>query len=260
MWLTKRDKPCYDEPAKQINARKGMSTIYEKKALKPPFFEIGPKQYLYGDAVLELALIADEASRKHGVRVIFTTPFPDIRRVAEAAEHLIVFAPSMDDIPIGRGLADILPESVRAAGADGVMLNHIEKQLTYLKLKRTLERANELNMLSLVITDSVVEAKAAALLAPDVITAEPAELIGTGKASGLDYVSISVDAIHSVNPDIYVLIGAGISTGQDVYNVIKAGADASGSSSTVACAKNQRAIVNEMLQAARQAWDERHAK
>lgn len=231
-----------------------------KRILKPPFFEIGPKQYLYGDEVLELALIAEEASKKYDVQVIFTTPFPDIRRVAEATERLIVFAPSMDDIPIGRGLANILPESVRAAGADGVMLNHVEKQLSYLTLKNTMDRANALNMLSLICTDSTVEAKAAALLAPTVITAEPNDLIGTGKASDLSYVHTSVEAIRSINPNIYVLIGAGISCGQDVYNVIKEGADASGSSSAVACAKDKRAIVNEMLQAAREAWDERNPR
>lgn len=234
--------------------------MYKKRILKPPFFEIGPKQYLYGEEVLELALIAEEASTKHGVQVIFTTPFPDIRMVAQATKELIVFAPSMDPIPVGRGLADILPESVRAAGADGVMLNHVEKQLSLLTLTKTMQRANELNMLTLICTDSTVEAKAAALLAPTVITAEPNDLIGTGQASDLSYVEQSVDAIHSINPDIYVLIGAGISSGQDVYNVIKAGADASGSSSAVACAKDKRAIVNEMLQAARQAWDERNAK
>ena len=55
-------------------------------------------------------------------------------------------------------------------------------------------------------------------------------------------------------------MGAGISSGEDVYNVIKEGADASGSSSRVACATDKRAIVDEMLAAARQAWDERHAK
>ncbi|MBC8560115.1 triose-phosphate isomerase [Fumia xinanensis] len=234
--------------------------MYTKRLLKPPFFEIGPKQYLYGDEVLELALIAEEASKKYDVQVIFTTPFPDIRRVAEATENLIVFAPSMDPIPVGRGLANILPESVRAAGADGVMLNHVEKQLSYLTLKNTMDRANELNMLSLICSDSTVEAKAAALLAPTVITAEPNDLIGTGKASDLSYIRTSVDAIRSVNPDIYVLIGAGISCGQDVYNVIKEGADASGSSSAVACAKDKRAIVDEMLQACREAWDERTAK
>ncbi len=234
--------------------------MYTKRILKPPFFEIGPKQYLYGDDVLELALIADEASRKHGVQVIFTTPFPDIRMVAEKTKDLIVFAPSMDNIPVGRGLANILPESVRAAGADGVMLNHVEKQLSYLVLKGTMDRARALEMLTLICTDSTVEAKAAALLSPTVITAEPNDLIGTGKASSLDYIRESVEAIHAIDPNIYVLIGAGIACGQDVYNVIKEGADASGSSSAVACAKDKYALVNEMLAAARQAWDERNAK
>ncbi|MCL2548761.1 MAG: triose-phosphate isomerase [Symbiobacteriaceae bacterium] len=232
--------------------------MYTKKTIKPPFFEIGPKQYLYGDDILDLALIADEASQKHNVQVIFTTPYPDIRRVAEQTRNLIVFAPHMDPIPVGRGLADVLPESVRAAGASGVMLNHVEKQLTYVTLKNTMQRAKELEMLTLLLADSMVEARAAALLAPDVITAEPSELIGTGKATkDLGYIHEAIDAIHSVNPNIYVLIGAGISTGEDVYNVIKAGADASGSSSAVACAVDKKAIVNEMLQAARQAWDER---
>ena len=32
----------------------------------------------------------------------------------------------MDNIEVGRGLAAVLPESLRAAGAQGVMLNHVE--------------------------------------------------------------------------------------------------------------------------------------
>ncbi|NLV47570.1 MAG: triose-phosphate isomerase, partial [Clostridiaceae bacterium] len=72
-------------------------------------------------------------------------------------------------------------------------------------------------------------------------------------------VKTSIEAIHSVNPDIYVLIGAGIKTGQDVYNVICEGADASGSSSAIALAENPEALVNEMLAAAREAWDERQS-
>lgn len=234
--------------------------MYTKSILKPPFFEIGPKQYLYGEEVLELAMIADDASKKHGVQVIFTTPFPDIRMVASKAKNLIVFAPSMDNIPVGRGLANILPESVRAAGADGVMLNHVERQLSYLVLKETMDRAKALEMLTLICTDSTVEAKAAALLSPTVITAEPNDLIGTGKSSSLAYVRESVDAIHEIDPNIFVLIGAGIACGQDVYNVITAGADASGSSSAVACSKNKYSIVNEMLEAARLAWDERNSR
>ena len=33
--------------------------------IKAPFFEIGPKSYLYGDQILELAQAADAASDKY---------------------------------------------------------------------------------------------------------------------------------------------------------------------------------------------------
>ena len=46
-----------------------------------PFFEIGPKSYLYGDEILELALAADAASEKYVVDIIFTWPVVYIRRV-----------------------------------------------------------------------------------------------------------------------------------------------------------------------------------
>ena len=83
--------------------------------LKPPFFEIGPKNYLFGDDILDLARIADEAAAKYDVRVIYTTPYADIRRVAESVKNLKVFAPHMDDIPVGRGIACVLGESLKAA-------------------------------------------------------------------------------------------------------------------------------------------------
>ena len=72
--------------------------------IKAPFFEIGPKNYLWGDDVVELAKVADEASRKYRVDIIFTTPLTEIRRVKEATKYLHVFAPHMDSLRPGRGL------------------------------------------------------------------------------------------------------------------------------------------------------------
>ena len=112
-------------------------------SIKAPFFEIGPKSYLYGDQILELAKAADAASEKYGVDIIFTCPVVDIRRVAEATSHIHVFAPHMDPIYPGRGLADTLPESLVAAGATGVMLNHVEKPLAFDVLAETIKRADE---------------------------------------------------------------------------------------------------------------------
>ena len=229
-----------------------------KKTVKLPFFEIGPKSYLYGDDILELAKAADAAAEKYDVDIIFTTPVVDIRRVREATKRIHVFAPHMDAIVPGRGLADILPESLVAAGADGVMLNHCEKPLSFDVLKKTIDRANEVGLTTIVCADSLADASKIATLNPDIIVAEPSELIGTGVSVGKEYVEAATKSVKDVNPDILVLTAAGIAGGEDVYNTIIAGADATGSSSGVAKAKDRAAMVDEMISAVRRAWDERH--
>ena len=228
------------------------------KKVKLPFFEIGPKSYLYGDDILELAKAADAASAKYDVDIIFTTPVVDIRRVREATKNIHVFAPHMDAIVPGRGLADILPESLVAAGADGVMLNHCEKPLDFETLEKTIARANEVGLTTIVCADSLAEASKIATLNPDIIVAEPSELIGTGVSVGKEYVEAATKSVKDVNPDILVLTAAGIAGGDDVYNTIIAGADATGSSSGVAKAKDRAAMVDEMISAVRRAWNERN--
>ena len=229
-----------------------------KCTIKAPFFEIGPKSYLYGQDVIDLAIAADKASEKYGVDIIFTTPIVEIARVKAATKHIHVFAPHMDPIYPGRGLADVLPESLVAAGAEGVMLNHVEKPLGLHVLKQTIERADEVGLTTIVCTDSCMEAAMVAKLRPNIIVAEPSELIGTGVSCGPEYVAAATNAVKDVDPEILVLTAAGIANGEDVYNTIIAGADATGSSSGVAKAADRAAMVDEMIAAVRKAWDERH--
>lgn len=227
--------------------------------IQAPFFEIGPKSYLYGQDVIDLAIAADAASAKYGVDIIFTTPVVEIARVKMATKHLHVFAPHMDPLRPGRGLADTLPESLVAAGAEGVMLNHCEKPLTLAALRETIRRAKEVGLTTIVCADSSVEAGMIARLKPDIIVAEPSELIGTGLSSGPAYVEAAIRAVKDVDPDILVLTAAGIANGQDVYDTIIAGADATGSSSGVVKAADRIAMVDEMIAAVRRAWNDRHA-
>jgi triosephosphate isomerase len=231
--------------------------MYRGLKLRPPFFEIGPKSYLYGKQILDLAKAADVASKKYDIDIIFTAPYADIRMVAEETENIFVIAPHMDPLPIGRGLADVLPESIKAAGAVGVMLNHCEKPVSLSVMRQTIKRADEVGLITIVCADSIAEAKAVAMFEPNVIVAEPTELIGTGKSSNMDYVQASMEAIKSINPEIMVLNAAGISSGKDVYNVIFAGSDATGSSSGIAKAPDSAAMVDEMIHAAREAWNDR---
>lgn len=229
-------------------------------SIRAPFFEIGPKSYLFGQNVIDLAKAADAASEKYGVDIIFTTPVVEIARVKNATRHIHVFAPHMDPLRPGRGLADILPESLVAAGAEGVMLNHCEKPLTLSVLRATIQRADEVGLATIVCADSLAEATVIAQLKPNIIVAEPSELIGTGISIGPEYVNAATHAVKDVAPDILVLTAAGIANGQDVYNTIRAGADATGSSSGIAKATDRAAMVDEMISAVRKAWDERSSR
>ena len=228
--------------------------------IKAPFFEIGPKAYVYGKDLIDLAIAADIASEKYDVDIIFTTPVAEISNVKAATKRIHVFAPHMDPLRPGRGLADILPESLVAAGAEGVMLNHVERPVSVAVLRQTIQRADEVGLSTIVCADSCTDAAMIAMLNPNIIVPEPSELIGTGITCGPEYVQAAMKAVKDVNPDILVLTAAGISNGQDVYDTIMSGADATGSSSGVCKAPDRAAMVDEMISAVRRAWDERHAE
>ena len=83
-------------------------------------------------------------------------------------------------------------------------------------------------------------------MAPNIIVAEPTELIGTGKTSDSNYVVETIRNVNEINPDIMVLQGAGISNGQDVYNTIKLGAQATGTTSGIMKSDRPYEMVEEM--------------
>ena len=84
---------------------------------KSPFFETSVKNYIYGDAVLEYAIAVDEAAIRHDVDAIFIAPYTEIRRIVEKTSKILVFAPYMDTLHPGRGMADVLPEAIHIISA-----------------------------------------------------------------------------------------------------------------------------------------------
>ncbi|HBN83647.1 MAG TPA: triose-phosphate isomerase [Clostridiales bacterium] len=232
--------------------------MYKGITIKPPFFEIGPKAYLYGEEMLALARVIDRVAIKYDVDIIVTPQSVDIRLLAENTERILVFAQHMDCLRPGRGLGSVLPEAVKAAGAKGVMLNHAECKLTLDVIEQTIKRADEIGLATIVCADTVEEIKTIAHMAPNIIVAEPTELIGTGQTSSVEYVRETIATVQEINEDIMVLQGAGIKDGKDVYNVISAGALATGSTSGIIKANDPYAMVEEMICNLRVAWDQIH--
>lgn len=224
-----------------------------KVKLRTPFFETGVKNYIYGNAVLEYAKIMDAAAEKYDIDVLFIAPYTEIRRVAESTKHLIVLAPYMDTLYPGRGMADVLPEAIKAAGAKGVVMNHCERPMSLPAIKKTIDRANELGLLTFACADSIAEAKAIAQLQPDIINPEPTELIGSGKSSDMSYVIETLNVIRNIARDILIEQAAGISNGQQCYDFIVAGNDAVGSASGILKSHDPAKLVDEMLSNVRRA-------
>ena len=228
-----------------------------KPIIRAPYFEIGTKNYVYGDQLLEYAIAADKAAEKYDIDVLFICSPIEIRRVREHTKNLIILAPYMDTLRPGRGMADILPEGLKAAGAQGVVINHCEKPMSLPQMKATIDRARELDFLVFACADIIDEAKAIAQLHPDIINPEPSQIIGGGNGvSPMAYVKDSIRVIKEIDPNIMVEQAAGITNGQQVYDFIMAGSEAAGAASGIMNAADPIAMIDEMIAATRRAADD----
>ena len=234
--------------------------MFKEFSLKRPFFELGPKVYLYGNDAIQLALHADKLCDQFGVDIIFTAQYTDIYRIASQTTHLKVFAQHMDANSVGRGVGAVLPEALKEAGAVGTLLNHAERPLNLSVLNSTIRRADEVGLATLVCAGSVEESAAVAEMRPNIVLAESPALIGSGKRSENDSVEIGRinRAVRDVDKQIVVLHGAGISNENDVYQIIRSGADGTGSTSAVMCAADPKDMLTRMIRAISRAYYERN--
>ena len=228
--------------------------------ISEPFFEYGPKCYMYGETLLKMAKGLEKLAVKYNVDVVLDIPDTEIYNIAHNVDtkRVHVYSQHMDSIEIGRGMGRTLPEALKAAGAVGVMLNHAEHKLTIDEIAKAIKRADEVGLATMVCADSIEEVKAVAKLAPNILVAEPTELIGTGKPADKAYVDEVIRVIREINPNIKPFPSAGISKGEDCYKIIKAGSSASGCSSAIAKAENPLKLAEEMIAAVRRAYDERN--
>lgn len=210
---------------------------------------INPKNILYGKKLLELANKADFLSQKYKVEVLFTSPPTDLAKIVEFCPHLKVTAQQMDRNNLGDTMGKVLAESLAEIGAQAIVLNHADNPLTISELLNCLDRSKEVGLKTIVCADSIREARMIATLEPDIILAEPTELIGKNQKSSREYVQKTVDSIKTVSPGILVEQGAGIRTEQDVIELLKLGADGVGVTSGILKSQNPEYMMEKMIKA-----------
>ncbi len=233
----------------------------ERDRIRAPVFEVGLKGYSWGADAVRLAEAADRLAERLGVSIVLNPQAVDIRPVADATSRILVFAQHMDPVEPGRGVGAVLAEALRDAGAAGTLLNHSERPMALGAMARAIERAKAVGLFTLVFADSPAEAAALAHLGPDIVLAEPPELIATGISAGnvmAGFVADTLAAVKAVDPAVLVMSGAGVTGPEDVDRMIRLGLDGTGASSGILRAADPIAAMTAMLEAEARAWAATH--
>lgn len=220
--------------------------------IRTPLILVNFKTYseATGRKAVKLAKIAEKISLETEVCIGLAPQFVDIAPIASTVS-IPVFAQHIDPIAPGSFTGHILPEAIRETGAVGTLINHSERRLKLADIDAIIARARESDLLSVVCANNATVSAAAAALKPSMIAVEPPELIGTGipvSKAKPEVVLSTVDLVKRMNPDVVILCGAGITSGEDVAAALRLGTEGVLVASGVVKAKDPYKVLLEFAE------------
>ncbi len=199
-----------------------------------------------GENGKNLAEAAKRVAKRSGVNIVVAPNHADLRLLSGI---IPLIAQSIDPVEPGARTGHATAESVKTAGAIGTMINHSEKKLDFEDISRCIARARKNNLTTICCADSSETAATIAKLNPDYILIEPPELIGTSASISKtkpDIIRRTVELVKSVNPNVGIICGAGVSTGEDAAIAKKLGAAGVAAASAIAKAKNPESVIEDI--------------
>jgi triosephosphate isomerase (TIM) len=170
------------------------------------------KNYVFGKKALALAKRIERVNGK----VIVAVPSVDIEEIASNTK-LKVYAEHVDYVKGSKTTGYVIPESVKAAGGKGMLINHSEHKLSMKEIKETVKRCNKLRMETVVCVGKLGDVKKIMKLKPKAIAYEDPALISTGKSiTKYDAKSVEKFALMFKKSKVIPLCGAGVSTREDI--------------------------------------------
>ena len=232
--------------------------------IKAPIVAVNYKAYYpysFGGHALRIAKDAKKVWEETGVQIILAPPYTELRNILEAVKgtEIKVYAQHADPVEPGARTGYMPLEGLREAGVQGIIINHSEHRLKLADINWIIKKAKKLGLEVLVCADVPETAAAVAILKPDIVAVEPPELIGTGipvSKAKPEVITGSVDLIRSVNKDVIILTGAGISKGEDVYVAIKLGTAGVLVASAIVKASNPYEVIKDMALNAKRAIEQ----
>ncbi|MBP2145542.1 triosephosphate isomerase [Methanofollis sp. W23] len=202
-----------------------------------------------GEKATRIAAAAEEVGKESGVVIGVAPAYTDLGLMARDYD-VPVYAQHIDGVMPGAHTGHVTAEQVRGAGAMGTLINHSERRLTLAEIEASLSAARRCGLEAVICTNNVATTAAAAALGPEYVAIEPPELIGTGvSVSKADpgIIENSVEAVRGVNPEVKVLTGAGISTGECVRIALDLGTDGVLLASGVVKAADPAAALRDLV-------------
>lgn len=215
------------------------------ESLKFPILITNFKTYesATGLSALKLAQLHEEIAKRYGVNFAVCPQVMDIWMIASQVS-IPVLAHHFDAVTYGQFTGHILPEALKAAGADGSLLNHAEKRIPFPQIAESLNRASQVGLATVVCARDLKEASEIASLSPDAVAIEPPELIGGEVSVSTASPEIIKSAVLAI-PNIPLIVGAGIKTGEDIKIALQLGARGVLVASGVARAADPRKVLEE---------------
>jgi len=195
--------------------------------MKLPILIINFKAYgeTAGHKSVEIAKVAERVARELGVNIAVAPNHLELALVAQSVE-IPVYAQGADVETPGAYTSHVAVDNIKAAGASGVILNHSEAPLRLNDLAKLVARAKAVGLDVVTCAPDPKTSLAAAALSPHAVAVEPPELIGTGKAVSKYRPETIIETVRLVSthfPDVAVITGAGIESGEDVEAALNLG-------------------------------------
>ena len=201
-----------------------------------------------GENALNLAKICDKVAKELNADIRVAVDAADIRMISREVS-IPVYAQHVDEVEPGAHTGYILPEEVKEAGATGTILNHSEHRLRMDVLEKSIERAKQCELITVVCANDASIGKAVNAFNPDFVAVEPPELIGGDiSVSSAQPELIKESAVKVAEGGSgKLLVGAGVHNGQDVRTSLELGAVGVLLASGVAKSKDPEKVLRDLL-------------
>lgn len=199
-----------------------------------------------GKAALELAKIHAKVTRETGQNIAVAVQAFDLANIAQNTD-IPVFAQNIDVAEYGSFTGCNLAEAAKEAGAYGTILNHSERRISFEILEKSIKRAKEVGLKTVVCAETAEEAaEIMQKFQPDLVAVEPPELIGGEISVSTANPKIISDSVELIGEG-KVLVGAGIKNGADVKIAIELGAVGVLLASGITKAEDPEAVLRDLV-------------